>query len=445
MSQADGTGNGPLSPSERAELTELRDRIAALEVDSAAPRRRHRVRSALSAVLITLAVILAPLSVVAVWTNSIVGDTDRYVATVAPLASDPDVQAALTNRVTDVVMEHVDVSLLLEEVAPADRPRLDALLGTLQGPLTSALRGLVESVTSRFVSSDAFATVWTDVNRRAHQAIDKALTGSGDGAVQLQGDKVVIDLGPVVDQVKQRLVDSGLTVASKIPEVHTEFTVMTSDQVGTIKTAARLLDVLGVWLPVATVLLAAGGVWLAARRRRAVVTTALAVAVAVGMLGIALTVGRTFYLDALPASVDPAAAESVYDALIRFLRAGVRTVVTLGAIVALGAWLSGPSKWAVRAREMWRSGIGAVRGAAGLSTGPVGGWVHRHKNGLNGGVVLLAAVAFALWTYPTGMVTFWLALGALGLLAVVEFLDEADEAAEAPPAQEREASSRPTG
>ncbi|MET9625618.1 hypothetical protein ABZZ37_33290 [Streptomyces sp. NPDC006464] len=440
MSQADGTGNGPLPPSERTELTELRDRLAALEQTRAAPARKHHLRSALSAVLIVLAVILAPLSVVAVWTNDIVGDTDRYVATVAPLASDPDVQAGITNRVTNVVMEHVDVPLLLDQVAPEDRPRLEAALKKLEGPLTDALRGLVETITSKFVTSDAFATVWTDVNRRAHAAVDKALTGSGDGAVKLEGDKVTIDLAPVVEQVKQRLVDSGLTVASKIPEVHTDFTVMTSDQVGKVKTGARLLDVMGVWLPVIAVLLAAGGVWLAVRRRRALVVTALAMAVAVGILGIGLTVFRTFYLDALPASVNPAAAGSVYDALIRFLRAGVRTVVTLGVIVALGAWLSGPGRRAVRAREMWRSGIGAVRGAAGLSTGPVGGWVHRHKNWLNWGVVVLAAVVFVLWDHPTGMVTFWLALGALGLLAVVEFLDDADEVRHS----EREPAARPT-
>ncbi|WP_327255821.1 hypothetical protein [Streptomyces sp. NBC_01244] len=421
MSQADDVGNGALSEGERAELSELRRRVGTLEAQGPKPGK-HRARSFLAVVLITIAAILAPLSVVAVWTSDIVGDTDRYVATVQPLASDPDVQAGVTNRVANAVMEHVDVPLLLEQVAPDDRPRLEALLGRLDGPLTSGLRGLVESVTSKFVASDAFATLWTELNRRAHQTVDKALTGSGGGAVELKGDTVTIDLAPVVEQVKQRLVDSGLTVASKIPEVHTDFTVMTSDQIGKARTGFRLLQLMGAWLPVITVVLAAGGVLLAARRRRALVTAALAVAVAVGLLGIGLHVFRTFYLDALPASVSPAAAGSVYDALVRFLRTSVRTVVTLGVIVAVGAWLSGSGGRAVRARRMWRSGIGAVRGASGLSTGPVGSWVHRRKTRLNWGVVVLAAVVFAVWDHPTGMVTVWLALAALAALAVVEFL-----------------------
>ncbi|MEU5000159.1 hypothetical protein [Streptomyces sp. NPDC021622] len=433
---ADAADDGPLSAAERAELAELRTRLSAVEARAAQPRKHH-TRSFFAVVLITVAAVLAPLGVVAVWANDIVGDTDRYVATVAPLASDPDVQAGVTKRVTDAVMERVDVELLLQQVAPADRPRLEAALGRLEGPLTSGLRGLVESVTARFVSSDAFDTLWTELNRRVHQTVDEALTGSGDGAVQLKGDEVTVDLAPVVERVKDRLVDSGLTVASKIPEVHTDFTVMTSDQIGRAKTGFRLLQLMGAWLPVIAVVLAAGGVLLAVRRRRALITAALAVAVAVGILGIGLAVFRAFYLDAVPASISRPAAGSVYDALTRFLRYTVRAVVTLGALVALGSWLSGPGKWAVKARTMWRSGIGAVRGASGVWTGPVGPWVHAHKTWLNWAVVLLTALAFALWDHPTGMVTFWLALGLLALLAVIEFLDpEAEAPLAAPPHQD---------
>lgn len=50
--------------------------------------------------LILFAALLSLLAVVAVWANSIVRDADRYVATVGPLAGDPDVRKAVTNRVT---------------------------------------------------------------------------------------------------------------------------------------------------------------------------------------------------------------------------------------------------------------------------------------------------------------------------------------------------------
>ncbi|WP_194896383.1 hypothetical protein [Catenulispora pinisilvae] len=55
----------------------------------------HRIRSIASALLLALAALLAPLAVASVWMADEIGDTDRYVATVAPLATDPAVQNAV--------------------------------------------------------------------------------------------------------------------------------------------------------------------------------------------------------------------------------------------------------------------------------------------------------------------------------------------------------------
>lgn len=408
---------GP-TDAEARELAALRERVAVLE----ARPRRHRARSFLSALLIVVACVLAPLGAIAVWASDVVGDTDRYVATMAPLASNPDVQAALETRITDAVMQHIDIATLLGDVAPADRPRLEQALGALGGPITSGISDLVHSTTARFVTSPAFATIWTELNRRAHDAVDNALTGNSRSAVKLTDNAVTIDLAPVIDQVKQQLVGAGLSVAAKIPEIHTSFTVVQSKDVGKIKTGFRLLQLMGNWLPVIALLLAAGGILLAAARRRALLATALGVAAAMAVLGIGLAVFRTVYLNALPPNVSSAAAGAVYDALIRFLRVGIRTVITLGVLVAVGAWLSGPNTWAVRVRTAWRSAIGAVRAGSGLPGGPVGPWVNRFKPWLTWGAVAAGAVAFVLWPHPTAMVTFWLALAVVLVLAVVEFL-----------------------
>src|SRR5258708_33437170 len=79
--------DAPLDARQRAELDELRSRVRALEQARRPGERRHRMRSAGSAVLITVASVLALLAVIAVWVSDEVTDTDRYVATVAPLAS----------------------------------------------------------------------------------------------------------------------------------------------------------------------------------------------------------------------------------------------------------------------------------------------------------------------------------------------------------------------
>ncbi|WP_051951060.1 hypothetical protein [Actinacidiphila yeochonensis] len=413
----------PLDDSERRELADLRARKGGT----------HHVRSALSAVLLVLAALLAPLSVVAVWAADTVGDTGRYVATVGPLASKPDVQKAVSRQVTDALVARIDLDTLISQAVPSDRPLLRKALGPLRKTVTDGVRDLVQQQVTSFVASDRFAVLWRQLNRRAHAAFLGALTGDSDTAVQVRGDEVVLDLAPVVDQVKQRLADQGLTVARHIPTVHTEYTLLRSEKVHNARTGFRLLQLVGNWLPVATVVAAAAGVLLAVRRRRAVVTIALAIAVTVALLGVALSVFRVFYLDQLPAGSNEFAAGTVYDQLVRFLRVSVRSVVVLALVVALGAWLSGPETWAVRVRGFWESGISAAREGAGIrSTGAVGTWVHRCRRVLRWIVVLVAAVVLLVWSYPTAMVVFWIALTALGALAVIEFLDDQPRRSGAP-------------
>ncbi|WP_338698519.1 hypothetical protein V2W30_20495 [Streptomyces sp. Q6] len=409
------------------ELAALRARVSQLEAEAAAPRvpRHPRWKTALAVVLIVLAAVLTPLSAVAVWADSMIGDTDRYVATMEPLASDPDVQDAVANRVTTAVMRQIDVDDLLSDVAPDERPLLEKAIGPASGAITSGLTSLVRTTAEKFVSSPAFATVWKQLNRTAHAAVDKALTGNGDGAVQVEDGEVTLDLAPVVEKVKQALVDNGLTVAAKIPEVHTTITLMQST--GTLakaKKGFRLLQLLSWVLPLIVALLVVGGVLLAGRRRRALVGAALAVAVGALVLGLALWLGRSFYLDALPPDVSRPAAGSVYDTLVRFLRTGVRVVAVLGVVVALAAWLGGPGRWARAVRGGWRGAIGSVRQATGVGTiGPVGPWVHRMRTWLNWTVAAVAAAVLLAWNYPTGAVVAWIAVCAVLALAVIEFLD----------------------
>jgi hypothetical protein len=421
---ADGSTR-PDDPAERSEIRELRARVAALEGERARPPRHH-ARSLLAAVLIVLGCVLAPLSVVAAWAADQVGDTDRYVATVAPLASNPDVQNAVADRATDALMTRIDLPALLSDVAPQDRPRLEkALGGRLGDALEGAVRSFVHDKAREVAASDVFRTVWTDANRKVHSSLDKALTGSGGGAVQLKNDTVTLDIGPLVERVKQRLVDSGLGVAAHIPAVHTDFTLVRSDRIGKVKTYVRLLQLAGNWLPVLSVVLVAAGVLLSVRRRRALVAGCLGVAVATGILGIALRVFRVIYLDRLPADVSQGAAAAVYDALTHLLQTTVRMVVALGVVIALAAWLTGPGRYAGLVRRLWTSGIGAVRTTAdraGLRTGPVGPFVRRRRTWITWVLVAASLLVYLLWPYPNGWVVVGIALCLLFLLAVLEFL-----------------------
>jgi hypothetical protein len=153
------------------------------------------------------------------------------------------------------------------------------------------------------------------------------------------------------------------------------------------------------------------------------------------VLALGLAVFRSIYLDAVPASVLPHDAAAVaYDTIVRFLRAGLRTVLVLGLVVAAGAFLTGRSVTAVRTRQALAGGIGWLQGSAehaGLRTGPVGTWVGANKRALRIGAVTLAALALVFWGRPTGKVVLGLTLALLVVLAIIEFLARpTDRAAE---------------
>ncbi|MEV7426900.1 hypothetical protein [Streptomyces sp. NPDC091212] len=436
--------DSPPSEGERSEPAAPRRRAGGLE-EAGRPRAadHHWFRSLGSVLLILFAALLALLSVVAVWANSIVRDTDRYVATVGPLAGDPDVQKAVTHRVTSVVLAQIDVKALVKEVSDAASqkgvpPRAAQLLKSLDKPIENGLKQLIGNTVERVVTSSAFKTVWVKGNRRAHSALDKALTGKANGAVSLKDNEVAIDVAPVVARVKDRLVGVGLAAAAKIPDVHTDFVVFASKDVGKVKNALRVLQIMGVWLPLVALLIAAAGVYVAFDRRHALIGAALAVFVAMLGLGIALTVARDVYLGHLPPGTSQAAAGTVYDALVTFLRAGVRELAAVALFTAVAAFLAGPSRIALLIRAGCRRTVAALRDAAvsaGLRLGAAGRFVHRFKRGIGAAILVVAAIVLFTWTYPTVMVVVWIAVLTLVGFAIREFLDADADAA--PPSGSR--------
>jgi hypothetical protein len=93
--------------------------------------------------------------------------------------------------------------------------------------------------------------------------------------------------------------------------------------------------------------------------------------------------------------------------------------------VAAGAFLTGQSVTAVRARQGLSNAIGWLAGGAeraGFSTGPVGTWVYANKKALRIAAVTLAALALVFWGRPTGKVVLGLTLTLLVVLGIIEFL-----------------------
>ena len=285
-----------LSADERAELERLRAEVADLRSQvSAAPVvverpvvapprvRRQRWRSMVATLLIVIGCILAPLSVVAVWAKNQVTDTDRYVATVTPLASDPAIQNAVADKITAEIFVRLDVVGITDQAvdALADRglpPLVATQLHALSGPLSSGVQSYVRTEVGQVVASDAFADAWISANRAAHAALVAALTGQTGEGITIENDTVSINLGPFIQVVKQRLIDRGFELASRIPDVNPSFVLVQSDAIARARDAFNLLNAVGNWLPVVALIFLALGVYVAKGHRRALVGAGLGLA-----------------------------------------------------------------------------------------------------------------------------------------------------------------------
>ena len=389
-------------------------------------RRHISWRSLVAGLLIVLGCVLAPVSVLAVWTASEVSGTGRYVATVQPLVHNPAIQTALTGRITTAITSHLDVTGITDQAAAQlsakGFTRVGPLLKSFAPSLSSAVNGYVHSAVHKIVTGPRFARLWVQANTIVHQELVKVLSGQGSGTVKVSNGQVVLGLGPFINLIKQDLVHRGFTVASKIPYVNPTLTLFSAKYLVKAQAGYRLINDLKIVLPVLTLLLLALGVYIARGHRRAAIGAGLGLAASMLVLAAGLAIFRGIFLNRVP---DPAAAGALFDALVGFIRQALRTLLVLGLVVAAGAFFTGPSVTAVRARHAFASGLGWLRASgehAGLRTGPAGTWTYAHRKSLRIGAVALAALILVFWGQPTAAVIIILAIVLLVVLGLIELI-----------------------
>ena len=418
----------------RAEVRELREQGPG-QGEGAAPwkgwtGRRGHWRALVSAILITLGCVLAPVSVLGVWAANQVSNTDRYVANLAPLISEPPIQHALSARLTSEITSRLDVQALTAqasaELAQANLPRLSSLLTNFQAPIANGVDSLVATTVSRAVASPAMATLWESALRTAHQGVVRVLSGQGGGSVSVVNNEVVLNLGPLITQVKENLTARGFGFADKIPVVKAEFPLFEAPNLAKAQQGYRLITTLRWVLPFLSLILLAAGIWIGRRHRRALIGAALGLSASMLVLAIALAIARAIYLNSVPQTVLPAdAAAALYDTLVRFIKDGLRVLLVIGLVVAAGAFLTGPSSAAVATRRGVGKGIGWLRDRgdrAGLHSGPVGDWTFAHKRLLRIGAVAVAALIFVFSFPPSVALVIWLVVLLLVVLGIIELL-----------------------
>jgi len=281
--------------------------------------------------------------------------------------------------------------------------------------------------TTQVVTSDEFADSWERANRVAHEQLVAVMRGDGGDVVQVgQDGQLTIQLAGMIDLLKDRLDERGFGLAANLPTINATFTIMQTSQLVELRNRYAQVVALGTWLPWIVLILLGAGVLLALHHLRALVVAGLALAAGMLVLAIGLAIARGLYLDALSGVVLRLdAAEVVFDQLVTFLRATLRTVGVLGLVVALAAYLGGASPSARGLRAGVGRGLGAVRARAegrGVTTGPVGTWLARYRGVVRTAVVALAVLVLLLAANPTPGLVVGTAVGAGLLIALVELL-----------------------
>ena len=405
--QPAGPQDQPAGPQDQPAGGRRGRRAGRAQRSGGARRRRFSWRTPVSALLIVIGCVLAPVSVIGVWAVNQVTNTNRYIENIEPLIHEPAVQNALTDKITTQITTHLNVQGYTNQAAAAlDSKGLTRVAGLLKsfGPsLASAVAGYVHTQVHKIVTSPRFARIWIQVNTLAHQSLVNVLSGQSK-VVGVRNGQIVIQLAPFIDAVKQDLSSRGFSLVNSLPPIHPTLAVYSAAGLVKAQKLYGLANDLKIVLPILTLLLLAAGVWVARRRRRALIGAGLGFAASMLVLGLGLLVFRSIYLSRIPSSALPAdAASALFDTFVRFIRTALRTLLVVGLVVAIGAFFTGPSAAAVRTRGAVTAGFAWVRRAGdrqGVSTGPVGRWTYTHRMALRIGAVTLAALIFVFWAGP---------------------------------------------
>ena len=455
-----GNGSQRQSPEEleaeverlEAERQQLEARVETLE---AKPVKRRRMRRIATPILVALSIIVFTVTVPAAWGARTVLNTDRYVATVAPLADDPAVQASIATKLTDQVFSALDVQGTLSDALGALGERATALAG----PLTIAMKGFVRDQVERVVASDAFRTFWVQANTFVHTQVLAILRGDDTNITVRQG-KVLLNLLPLVNlalgsiqTVASDLVGRDVTLPTiepneatsasiarleqalgvDLPDTYGQVVVYDSEDLGALQQALYLFERLLVLLLILIPILVAASLLVSTRRRRTLIQLAAGSAVGLVVIRRIAIISRDSVFDRVDTQRFPS-VRVLTDDLMESLFRYTAILLAIVLLVLLIALITGPYPWAVTVRGWVRDGTHATAAAFSGERLPESGrvgWLRDHRDGLMlGGAVLAVALLLlfdlSLWGFVIAGIVI-----ALYEIALARLGHESEEEAEA--------------
>lgn len=321
-----------------------------MDIQASLLKRRWSVSVALAIV----AAVLLTATVVSRWTHDVLFDTDSWTETAGVVGTQPEVIESLADLTSTAIEDALDAENRLSELLP-DR------LEPLSGLLATQINAFIEAETLQFFESDLYKDIWLRLNRIGHSAAvaiirdEVPIVSTADGAVTVDLTPIV---EPMLDRVFSNLVALGESIpeglldrvdideavagviaayeADGLPESITTVEVYTSDRLAAIQSGAAVLDRL-VWvLPVLTLLVLVGAVYLAPNRARmtGLLLALAALSLLAAFVAINLIVGQV--VSGVESASTSRVVSAVFDGITEGLEALLVILVVLGGLGALG-------------------------------------------------------------------------------------------------------------
>ena len=378
-------------------------------------------------VLVVLASLLIPVSVISVWAIRTVTNTDEYVATMAPLARNQVIVEHLAQKATaELFSTHTVQNKVTAALPPKAKP--------IVTPIVAQVHTYVYGLALKVFESPKFGQLWDTLNRHSHDAVVDVLTGKQTPLTERleKGGGIVVNVTPALNNVINEANAKGVTLFNPLKPILTEgnklgVTVISKAQVSEFSGFFNLIVTLKWVIPVAALVLAILGIIIAVDHRKTLLRMAFGVALVTLLLLAGLSLGRITFINQAGHTFNRQVAAAVWDTMLRFLKTDLRWTLLVAALVSVGAWLAGPSRYAVGIRSAcskaghWvalqarvlTSGTGQTAAGSDRSR-RAGAWILGHLNGLR---IFGFAIA-GLFLVISGNLTGWSLLVIVIVLAV---------------------------
>jgi hypothetical protein len=397
---------------------ELEARVNQLEHQVQQPKTGHGGRKFLAAVLILLTVVVMSTAIKAFWLRNTLFDTTTFTNKATAIIQTSSVRTDLSNKIVTTVFEKVDVQKYVSEALPRQGQ-------PLVGPITSAMQSFTTDQVTKALESQQFVDFWKKAVASAHSGIIKSLdelnnrsqASAQDQVIYIDHDQVMLNIGPIINQVKSKLSDAGLGFVNNLntDNLNVRITIATVSNLPIILAVFNGINAVAFWLPILVLIVAAGAIAVSTNRRRALIALGVTAVVIFVIDIVTLRAAGTIFAQELTSNapaVSAQSAQSIYQILTNDLLGYFQAAIWLSFIVIAFALLAGLSKWAVWVRQHIAN---LFNGEMNL---PAFQWLAKNAYVVVGALVGISAVVVILAPFSSAGFALWTAV-IIGIVCIL--------------------------